>query len=82
MTRLVESCYLQLIPQEHWMPNREPIGFSVQRVTQRKPSSPLPNAVVVKINLAIDAQAFEQVPVANIDIPLDAISQVSVEATA
>ena len=82
MTRLSESCYLQLVPQEHWIAGREPLGFSVQRVTQKKPSSPLPNAVVVKVNLAISAEAFERVPVANVDIPLSAISQVSVEATA
>lgn len=82
MTRLTQSCYLQLVPQRHWMPNHEPIGFTVKRVTVNKPSSLLDDAIVVKVNLTIDAEAFEQVPVANVSIPLDAVTPVSVEATA
>lgn len=82
MTRLSESCYLQLVPSYRWTTDRTPTGFSVQRVTQSKPSSPLPDAVVVKVNLSISDEAFEQLPIANVDIPLSAVSQVNVEATA
>jgi hypothetical protein len=82
MSRLTESCYLQLVPQSHWLDGHPPIGFSVQRVTRNKPSSPLPDAIVVKVNLTVDTEAFEKVPVANITIPLEAVSAVSVEATA
>lgn len=83
MTRtLSESCYLQLVPQEHWIDNQPPIGFTVKRVTQKRPKDTLPGAVVVKVNLTIDVEAFEQVPVVNVEIPLSAITPVNVEAAA
>jgi hypothetical protein len=82
MPRLTENCYLQLVPTRSWMADQHPIGFSVQRVTQKKPSSPLPDAIVVKVRLTVDDEAFEQVPVAHIDIPLSAVQSINVEATA
>ena len=79
---LTESCYLHLVPHLHWIDGKPPTGFTVQRVTRNKPSSPLPDAIVVKINLTVSDEAFEQVPIANVNIPLEAVSSVSVEASA
>lgn len=80
--RLTEVAYLQLQPQLHWQEGQPPLGFKVARVTQKKPTSTVDGAIVVKIRLTVDSEAFENVPVVNIDIPLTAITPIDVMAEA
>lgn len=82
MTRaLTEIAYLQLQPDA-----ADPVGrihgFKVARVTRGKPLSLVEGAIVVKLRLTIQDEAFEQVPVVNVNVPMSAFEPVHVEATA
>ena len=82
MTRLTESFYVQLQADRLGWGDNKVHGFKAVRITRSKPERPVEDAVVVKIRMSIDPEAFELVPVADIDVPLSAVTQATATAEA
>lgn len=80
--RITESFYVQLQAERMWYGDKAVHGFKAVRITRKKPERPVEDAVVVKLRLSLDAEAFEQVPVAEVDIPLAAVTRTTVTAAA
>lgn len=74
------TCYIQVTPNwAYWDADRLD-SIRVQRVTQKKPESPIPGCVVVKLSLDIDDAAFYPLrPEVEVKIPVDRTEAVQVE---
>lgn len=75
------TCYLQVEPQWAYWDSERLAGIKVRRVTAKKPESPLPGVVVVKLKLDIDDQAFMPLkPEVTVKIPVDRTEAIEVES--
>jgi hypothetical protein len=68
MSTVTGSFYVQLQPERDDYYRRDRItGVKAARITQKKPSSLVDDAVVIKVGVTIPTDAFENVPVVNIE---------------
>ena len=74
MSRTIASFYVQVKAERRTWSDSKVIGSKAVKITQGKPAHVEPDAIVVKVNVSLPIEAFEQVPVADIEVPLEHIS--------
>ena len=73
------TCYIQVEPEWASWDRDKLYGIAAKRVTQKKPTSPIPGCVVVKLTLDIADAAFLPVqPQVEVMIPVDHTEAVQV----
>lgn len=78
-TRVTATAYLQLKADRNWYGNKQVTGARIMKVTQNKPATVDKDVTVVKTRITVPVEAFEQIPVVDIELPLSTLSSVQGE---
>lgn len=79
MARVSTTFYAQFKAERTYWDKRV-MGMHAVKLTQNKPTAIAGDTVVIKFKASLDVEAFENLPVVTVDIPLDVVQTTVAEA--
>lgn len=74
--RVTATFYVQIVPDRYGHGERLVHGARAMRITQGRPEITVPDSKVVKMRITLPVEAFENVPVVDVNLPLEALTEV------
>jgi len=75
-THVTATAYLQIKPDRRYWGDKAVIGARILKMTQNKPGVLRDDSTLVKVRITVPIEAFEQVPVVDIELPVEALTNV------